>query len=235
RKLGWHRGYRYHATKQEEVADIQRELGEKVEVLMVENLPRKAAEAPPAVISKQPGELRLVHVARISPEKNLDYALKVLGKLSGKVRFDVYGPVYNAAYWEQCQEIIAGLPPNIEVVHHGSVNSGAVMEVVSASHAMLMPTRGENYGHIIIESLLAGRPVVISDQTPWRQLAAQRIGWDLSLNDPDAFVRVLQELVDMPAEPFGAYAAAAHAFARKEVARPGLVAGYHALFERPTQ
>jgi hypothetical protein len=39
----------------------------------------------------------------------------------------------------------------------------------------LFPTLGENYGHVISEALASGCPVVISDQTPWRNLEAEGI------------------------------------------------------------
>jgi glycosyltransferase involved in cell wall biosynthesis len=32
----------------------------------------------------------------------------------------------------------------------------------------VFPTRGENFGHVIIESLSVGTPVLLSDRTPWR-------------------------------------------------------------------
>ena len=32
---------------------------------------------------------------------------------------------------------------------------------------MVLPTRGENFGHVIIESLMAGTAVLISEKTSW--------------------------------------------------------------------
>jgi hypothetical protein len=32
---------------------------------------------------------------------------------------------------------------------------------------MILPTLGENFGHVIAESLLSNTPVLISDKTPW--------------------------------------------------------------------
>lgn len=44
-----------------------------------------------------------------------------------------------------------------------------------------MPTFNENYGHAIVESFVAGLPVVISDRTPWRNLEKINAGWDIPL------------------------------------------------------
>ena len=51
----------------------------------------------------------------------------------------------------------------------------------------------ENYGHSIVEALLCGTPVLISDSTPWRGLEAEGVGWDLPIADEAAFVRALRE------------------------------------------
>jgi len=38
---------------------------------------------------------------------------------------------------------------------------------------------------------------LISDRTPWRDLAANGAGWDLPLHDPDAFVAALERVVGL--------------------------------------
>ena len=55
-----------------------------------------------------------------------------------------------------------------------------------------LPTRGENYGHVIFEALAAGVPVLISDQTPWRDLEQEAVGYMRPLNDENAFVEVIE-------------------------------------------
>ena len=56
---------------------------------------------------------------------------------------------------------------------------------------MILPTFNENYGHVILESLTAGCPVIISDQTHWLTLSEKKAGWDLSLSDQQQFVDVI--------------------------------------------
>ena len=59
---------------------------------------------------------------------------------------------------------------------------------------MLMPSRTENFSYTVLESLQAGIPVLISDQTPWRDLQSQRVGWDLPLEDLSAWAAALEQL-----------------------------------------
>lgn len=55
-----------------------------------------------------------------------------------------------------------------------------------------MPTQGENYGHVFIEALSSGTPILLSDQTPWRNLKDKGIGWDIPLARKDRFIHALQ-------------------------------------------
>jgi hypothetical protein len=50
---------------------------------------------------------------------------------------------------------------------------------------------------VILEALLAGCPVLISDRTPWRQLQEKRAGYELRLDQPDAFVEALEKFSAM--------------------------------------
>jgi glycosyltransferase involved in cell wall biosynthesis len=58
----------------------------------------------------------------------------------------------------------------------------------------LLPTRGENFGHAIFDALEVGLPVLISDQTPWRDLERIGAGWSLPLADPDRFAATIDRL-----------------------------------------
>jgi glycosyltransferase involved in cell wall biosynthesis len=53
-----------------------------------------------------------------------------------------------------------------------------------------------SYGHVICEALTSGCPVLISDQTPWQDLEADGIGWDIPLRETERFRSVLQRCVD---------------------------------------
>jgi glycosyltransferase involved in cell wall biosynthesis len=61
----------------------------------------------------------------------------------------------------------------------------------------LFPTFSENYGHVILEALLSGCPVLISDQTFWRNLEKEGVGWDVSLDNPQLFRDVLVKCINM--------------------------------------
>lgn len=181
-------------------------------------------------LQKLPGNLKLVFLARIVENKNLDYALRLLRNLSGQVLLDIYGPLEDMAYWNRCQQIIRDLPPNIRVSYQGEVDPSNVSGTLDAYHALLFPTRGENFGHVILEALSVGCPVVISDQTPWRKLAAQKAGWDLPLADKIVFVEVLQNLVNMDHEEWMQWVHGARKVAESFVNNPAIIEANRRLF-----
>ena len=61
----------------------------------------------------------------------------------------------------------------------------------------LFPSGGENYGHVIAESLSSGTPVLISKNTPWLDLESQNLGWDIDLKDMDSFVEIIEKVARM--------------------------------------
>lgn len=140
-----------------------------------------------------PVDFRLVFLSRISAEKNLDVALNILMKVKSRVSFDIYGPIENRPYWFKCQKIISSLPDNIVVQYLGVVSPEEILKTFSAYDLFLFPTGGEAYGNVIAESLSVGTPVLISQNTPWRNLKNDGLGWDIDLSDTDKFVKIIEE------------------------------------------
>jgi glycosyltransferase involved in cell wall biosynthesis len=124
------------------------------------------AEPIPPAPSRHP-YLRLVFLSRISPAKNLDVLLEALGLVRHRVDLDIYGPVHDEAYFAACQEIIATLPENVRIRYLGGVPPDRTRSIFAQYDAFVLPTRGENFGHVIAESLSAGCPVICPDTTPW--------------------------------------------------------------------
>lgn len=211
RLLGCYRGVTFQATNAEEVEDVKRWIGREAAVKLVPNLGRKlAADVPPRRV-KKPGELRLVSVARIAVEKNTLFAIECLKQVQGRVTFDLYGPIYDEAYWAKCRAAIAELPPSITVSHKGTVPPEQVPALFAHYHTLFMPSQGENFGHTMVEALATGLPLVISDRTPWRGLCELNAGWDLPLEEPSCFWEELNDLVaydqrDLDAVSRGAFA-----------------------------
>jgi glycosyltransferase involved in cell wall biosynthesis len=147
--------------------------------------------------AKQGGSLRIIFLSRISKVKNLQFAIRVVKRLRATVQFDIYGPLEDRGYWDACQAEMQGADASIRIAYHGSVHPTRVTETFKRYHVMLLPTEGENYGHVIVEALLAGCPVIISRTTPWRELREHDAGEDCPLGDEQAFISALSRFADM--------------------------------------
>lgn len=164
--------------------------------------PGNGSDAEPEPLRKAPGSLRAVFLSRISPKKNLLGALKACRQISKSLTLCVVGPVGDERYWDECQRYIERLPNQVEVVYHGAVAHDDVPKTLKDHHLFFLPSHSENYGHVIREALEAGRPVLISDQTPWRGLEDSGAGWVCPVSDTACFSRRLEYCVEMTHEEF---------------------------------
>ena len=218
--LGFFRNVRFQATNAEEANDIRRWIASDADVRIVPNLPRRMSDIVHTVAEKHSGGVKLISVARIAVEKNTLLAIEALQHVRGEVRFDLYGPVYDEAYWDKCQQAIDRLPSHVKVLHHGPLPSDQVASVLAAHHALFMPSAGENFGHTMLEALLQGLPLLISDRTPWRGLETLGAGWDLPLDRPAGFTEAVQQLVDMDQGAYDRSSAAAFALGKRTLDDP---------------
>lgn len=224
RFCGLYSGVEFQATSADEVKSIQEHIGERTVIHEVTNLPRKTASTGLPQRVKVPGRARLINVVRIATEKNINLIIESLRTVSGEVDFDLYGPVYHQAYWEQCKIAIAALPPNVRFTYHGPVASEHVPAILAGDHhALFMPNEGDNFGHTMVEAMCAGLPLLISDRSPWRGLQARQAGWDIPLGDPRPFAAAVQQLVDLNQNGFDRLSAGAYAMGMAQVNAPDTV------------
>ncbi len=185
----------WRASSEFEKSDIVKVMKIKPDAIhVIEDLPIKNI---PDISSQPPADsdgLRIVFLSRISREKNLDYALRVLKKVKARVTFDIYGPAENERYWEECQELISQLSGKVKVNYMGRVDGNQVIEVFSRYDLFFFPTGGEAYGHVIAECLTSGTPVLISTETPWRNLQEDGLGWDIDLTSENSFVEAIEKM-----------------------------------------
>lgn len=182
--MGLYTNVFFQATHLGEKEEVLKEIGQQTRVFVAPNITqRKLLQAEPP--EKREGSLRVVSIARIAPEKNLLFLLEVLSVVQAKILLSVFGSVYDHEYWQKCEEIIKSFKSNIRVDVHGVVEPEQISSVIAGHHMLVLPSRGENFGHVIAESLLAGRPVLISDQTPWRDLEKSQSGKVIPLRVDD--------------------------------------------------
>ncbi|MES2515796.1 MAG: glycosyltransferase [Bacteroidota bacterium] len=192
----------WQSTSSQETVEIKKRIGNHAQVSEVSNLPAIPGDI--ISIDKQSGVLKLCFIARIVDIKNLYFAIDALKAVKVHVVFDVYGPKEDEAYWKQCEQNAKSLPDNVKFTYKSVLTPEDIGNTIGRYHALLLPTQTENFGHIIAETFQNGRPVIISDQTPWRNLTNENAGFDLDLTDKKAFTVAIEKIASLNQQEFDA-------------------------------
>jgi len=240
----FYRQVTWQASSKKEASDILMRLGTRIspqKVLIAPDIPdMKVFQAglsndtmfEDRIRSKRSGFARVVFLSRIARMKNLEMAIELLCQVNGDVEFDIYGPLEDKGYWDQCCDATRRLPPNVRVCYKGIVPAEQVHEVFSRYHLFLFPTLGENYGHVIPEALGAGCLVLTSDRTPWQGFDKNGVGWTLPLDNTGRFVSAIDEIIDMGSEEFRWRSKRAVMFAKDVATDQAVLEANRALFNQ---
>jgi len=232
--LGLYRSVIWQASSVYEENDIRRLFGQTPIVRVVPDMPPQVNVSNLNTPRKEkiPGNLSIIFLSRIARVKNLDGALSILSSIKGNISFNIYGPIEDSAYWKECNKIILKMPSNIKVYYHGEISHDKVYDTLRLHDLFFSPTNGENFGNAILEALLAGCPVVISNRTPWRELHKKGIGWDIPLESPEFFGRIIQEMINMDRVAFDELSGNAFRFALQFIQDTELLEINRQLFAR---
>ncbi|MEN9639278.1 MAG: hypothetical protein RLZZ262_1146, partial [Bacteroidota bacterium] len=97
------------------------------------------------------------------------------------LKVDFVGAQQNEAFLVKCHSL-ANQVSGATIRFLGERTPQELDEMWAYYDFLYLPTRGENFGHAIAESLNHGVPVVISDRTPWKNLSDKGVGWDIPLD-----------------------------------------------------
>jgi glycosyltransferase involved in cell wall biosynthesis len=228
----------FHATDEAEKKYIQDVFGKEASVVVAANFPNTLQVQP--VQKKEPGFLKLASIALISPMKNILMVLEALSSWQlavgnkqlaiGKIEYDIYGPVKDKKYWEQCETRIKKMPANIIVNYHGDIAPDKITDALAASHVFILPSKSENFGHSLYEALSAGRPVITSNNTPWIKLEAAKAGVNVSLDGTDELQKSIAFFAAMSRDELEVWSTGARDYAEKVVNVEEITGQYEEMF-----
>lgn len=205
RAVGLFNGVVWHASTETEAAHIREVAGARADVVVRENetaLPSRAKRHRVPLGDR----LELVTVGRISPKKRTHLVIEALAHVRHPVRLRVIGPADDAAYARRCAAAADRLPEHVEVRFLGSLPHATGMALLAEAHAAVTATAGENFGHTIVEALAVGRPLLLSDTTPWTERV--RAGGGTIVAD-DAWTTQIEQWAAMSEDELSARSAAA--------------------------
>lgn len=152
---------------------------------------RPAAAMPDLQPRTSTGCRRFVFMSQVKPSKGILEVIEAGERLDGGALVDVYGPMMEGITEAHFQ--------GLERVHYrGSLPPERVMSVLQEYDALLLPTyyKAEGYPGVILESLMAGTPVVC---TRWRALPEvidESCGVLVEPRDADSLYEAMKKLVD---------------------------------------
>ncbi len=190
----------WKASSEFEVIEIESAKGKGGKTFIAPDLPSKAILPNYEQNNKRrkkAGELRLVFMSRVSAKKNLMWFLEILLQTKENIQFDIIGPNEDESYWERCLAVINLFPDNIKCKYLGSIPNNIVIESMINYDFFVLPTLSENFGHVFLEALSAGCPLITTNNTPWLKLEEKNIGWDLALENRNEWHNILKKCVAM--------------------------------------
>tara|TARA_R110002096_G_scaffold16243_5_gene55565 strand:+ start:332 stop:1456 length:1125 start_codon:yes stop_codon:yes gene_type:complete len=217
----------WHATSAQEADEIRAVYGKKTTIRVAQNISSAMVER--SIINKEEGRLRMVFVSRIAEKKNLFFALELLQTLANEtaLSLDIYGPIEEESYWNKCEKLIE---KDSRIQYKGVLAPPEIAVTLQQYHFYLLPTLHENYGHSIVEALLAGVPIIISQATPWRDLKSAGIGADLDLDNKAEWVDYFKNTIDIGLKEYKDMVRNCYVFAEKWILNPEVLEDSKNLF-----
>lgn len=182
-----------HATSMQEVEFIK-QLGLSNPIALVPN----SIELPKNVYSSlQNKNKRIGFIGRFVPIKNLDILVAAWAKIERKYDFIELvlmgnGPEdYKATLEALCKKLMIK-----KVVFTGFLTGDDREKVLSTLSYLVLPSKSENFGMVVIEALARGIPVIASKGTPWEELNSHHAGWWIEIGE-DPLVQTLIEALSL--------------------------------------
>ena len=118
----------------------------------------------PSSSCRGPETLRILCVARISPEKNVLRFIQTVEMLRGKgydLRVDWFGHADNESYYKQCLDLCQCY--NLQNIFSFNEASVQILEEYHKADVLCLPSLYEGCSNVICEAMSCGLPIVCSD------------------------------------------------------------------------
>jgi len=126
---------------------------------------------------------QLLFIGRINPIKNIDVlinSIALIKKQNLNIKLVIAGEPsldYEKDYFMRLKELIIKLDLQANVTFTGHVDKEKKQEYIASSFTLILPSKSENFGNVVIEALAQGTPVIASRNTPWEILENTESGY----------------------------------------------------------
>lgn len=147
-----------HATSSDEAVKIEA-LNSKYVIKVIPNF----VNLDTPVLSKSVNNTsQLLFLSRIHPKKGLDILIKSIPMLDSNCHLNIVGDG-NSTYIQSLKSLVETLNIQDKITWHGSIYGDKKFEMYAHADLMVLPSHDENFANNVLESLLMGTPVVITE------------------------------------------------------------------------
>ena len=156
-------------------------------------------DAPKTFRSKKNNNL--LFLGRINPIKNIDVLVEAYSNLKSeyknKFSLIIVGEAfldYEKKYLEKLKTLIKTKQLENKIKFLGPVYGTKKFKIISQSFCLILPSKSENFGNVVLEAMSQKTPVITSENTPWKILKDNNAGYWVSPN-VDSINKALIEII----------------------------------------
>ena len=187
----------FHATAISEQQEIEQLFGKDVSVFTLPNLlqfPNLSVEAIQTHHQKE--IVNLLFISRVDRKKGIELLLKAVQLLKEQVpvSLTVIGGG-EEDYVEELKQLAASLAISDLIIWKGAVEWRAKFDDILNADLLVLPSYNENFANIILETLYAGRPVILTKYVGLHDyVGANNMGWVIDTN-PEEIASAVKDYV----------------------------------------
>ena len=169
---------RFHATNKVEKDMISNYFPINRSIVVIPNF----IEIPEVLNLKK--KKQILFLGRINPIKNIDLLIKSYIELPDNIKssfkLKIVGQAklgYEKKYKNKLEQLIRknNMVDNIELL--GPMYGKNKDIIISESYVLVLPSKSENFGNVILESLSQKTPVIVSKYAPWDIVSKNEAGY----------------------------------------------------------
>ena len=146
-------------------------------------------------VKKIKKSLKIIFFTNITWKKNFPLFCKILNDLVFRVKITIIGSIFiNKKIF---YKMLTGLKKKHSVNYIGHIDNDKIKNFIRENHLLFLPTYDENFGHVIVENFLLGRPCIISNNTPWNDNIFFNAGYSIPISEIQSYKNAISHYYNM--------------------------------------
>jgi glycosyltransferase involved in cell wall biosynthesis len=128
-------------------------------------------------------KIKFVYLSRITKKKNLHLAIDLLSNINNNVELDIYGNIEDNAYWINIKKLILQKSSERFKINYKGFADKRINKILENYNFFILLSDSENFGHVILEAMMAGCIPVVSKNLPWQDIYKKKCGFVIDIKN----------------------------------------------------